>query len=129
MFTSREPGQFPRDPEPWVVTLTAVRRYNGKWRVWRGTAQDWDDACERAEAANPGWTTHTAGHVLRPKFNTPVNRILVEFRYSVRLGASLASMVQVFLNGHGGVDATPAEIEHARKVLTRLAALTEGSDK
>lgn len=38
-------------------------RANGQTRKWAGEAADWDDACERAEADNPGWTVHTCGIV------------------------------------------------------------------
>jgi hypothetical protein len=45
----------------WIVLLTSAKGHNGHWREWEGEATDFDDACEKAEAANKGWNTHTVG--------------------------------------------------------------------
>ncbi len=44
------------------ATLTHAP-HNGRYREWKGTAASWDDACEAAEDANPGWQVHTCGIV------------------------------------------------------------------
>lgn len=41
--------------------LVLLNKRGGHWREWRGDAADWDDACEKAAAENPGWEVHTAG--------------------------------------------------------------------
>lgn len=46
--------------ENFTAMLTPARA-NGQWRTWIGDADDWDDACDRAEKANPGWNVHTCG--------------------------------------------------------------------
>ena len=47
--------------ENYTATLTSNKGHNGKWRDWTGEAVDWDDACEKAEAANPGWSVYACG--------------------------------------------------------------------
>lgn len=114
-----------RDPEPWAVVLT--KGHNGHWREWRGIADDWDDALVRAELANPGWVAHTGGFIPRPEYDHPVNRVLVAFRQG--RFASLDWFLHEYCHDTDswlwdGTDAenpTPEEIDHARRVLTRLA--------
>lgn len=108
MFTSREPGQFPRDPEPWIHPVYE-NRYPEQHSFWVG--KTW-------------WFP-------RPKFNTPMNPILAALRANVGAGSDLAGQVRVFLNTSKldwsvMLGANDAQMEHARKVLARLAALREG---
>ena len=68
----------------------------------------------------------------REQFDTPVNRVLVTFRSAVRLaarahgerGLEYAVEEYLWLIEQSGYDKyyTPDEIDHARKVLTRLAS-------
>jgi len=48
--------------ETYAAILTPSRS-NGQTRKWSGEATDWDDACNRAEADNAGWSVHTCGIV------------------------------------------------------------------
>lgn len=92
----------------------------GRWREWRGIAASWDDAIEKAEAANPGWDVHTAGLDVENPRPEP-NPILVAFRgydASHRRALLRDRAWEFWLNT--GV----ADLQHradARKVLTRLA--------
>lgn len=95
MFTSRVPGQFPRDLHPYVW----LKNFNYKYQP-------------------------------RPQFNTPVNPVLREFwdcLYWSRVGTVALAIHWLEPNHWPGViedlEASPEQIEHARKVLTRLAAL------
>lgn len=123
MFTSREPGQFPRDPEPWVA--------------------EYDDGTDVRHATAEGVPTGVVfRHSPRPEFDTPVNPILVAFRNSSLTWDWKSSVFEIgfyhweVFGGfkawneedhalHSFTVATPEQIEHARKVLTHLARLEE----
>lgn len=46
------------------TAMLTPSRGRGSWRTWTGDAVDWDDACEWAAAANPGWDVHTCGETV-----------------------------------------------------------------
>lgn len=73
--------------------------------------------------ANPGWLgEERLTFAPRPEFaRPPVNRILKAFRTDNRERYTLSERAQLWLDTTTIGDFTPAEIDHARKVLTRLS--------
>lgn len=65
----------------------------------------------------------------RPEFDHPVNRILVAFREDAKQpGESLAETAEWYLLDLPESGNTPDEIDHARRVLTRIANMKEPSN-
>lgn len=105
-----------RDPYPWEIVVTAT-----------GTV--------RERIADPSWVTFWDAKTevcewapRRSQFDTPVNRVLVLFRKQLSPVVPLNLHIHGFLNGITRLASegfTIAEIDHARKVLTRLATLTK----
>lgn len=102
-----------RDPEPW-----ALRQANGT-----------DIRVARREDFMP--ITVGISFDPRPEFDHPVNRILSGVREDVAnsadLGHDVRATAEYWLSfsddwDKDGLTATPDEIDHARRVLTRLAA-------
>lgn len=100
-----------RDPEPWAC------------QGMHGGVQ-----CTK-RAAEP-WMLDRAGRVWAPRreqFDTPVNRVLVHFRqmHGFRTDAFLVQAATAWCASPDDMVKagayTPDEIDHARKVLTRLA--------
>lgn len=134
IYASKTPRDLNHDPMPWHVSLTPSRGGNGRWREWRGAASSWDDALVRAEDAHPGWTAHTGGLIPRPEFdhkqhNEP-NPILVEFRDVAGTHFPFAEDLDWWLKcledptfdyTASGYRWTRAHVDHARRVLERLA--------
>lgn len=88
-----------RDPEPWVDPLNRNR-----WGL--------------------GYKERFVWAPRRKQFDTPVNRVLAQFRNNLPYyGESLAESAEWWVSdlAHCTEGFTPDEIEHARKVLTRLA--------
>lgn len=123
-----------RDPKPWEADV--IKRgsfpYQYTPRRWRGAAKDWDDACEKAEAANPGYDVIQCGYLpRREQFDTPVNPILVAFRADLlpdSLATADAAMdwltdLSTLDWSRLNFDPTPEQIDHARRVLARLARM------
>lgn len=102
MFTSKEPGRFPRDPAPWLTKggLRFAHPVEG--------SGEWD---------------------FRPEFNTPVNPILSGLREDVEgsedFSHNTVSHAEFWLSILEDQEAfsTPEHIDHARKVLARLVVL------
>lgn len=116
MFTSKEPGQFPRDPEPYVLTLPYVTPRRAARVTFTG-----EQGGARVEFAP------------RPEFNTEANPILRDFRVILGLPSPRVNTTQTlaehWLECEDCMEydsPTTTQLNHARKVLTRLAALTEG---
>lgn len=115
---------------------------NNFQRVWSEAASDFDDACEKAEAANPGWNAYLYSPIVptdsRYQYGIlPANPILVEFREAVAAyGAETAledwldwlrlpwyDDTTITFPVGSPVPATVTEIAHAHRVLTLLASL------
>ena len=88
-----------RDPYPWLYSYG-------------------DRSASNSSSGSARWVPR------REQFDTPVNRVLEAFRAD-DAGEALAQTAIGWLNGGSMGDgyATPDEIDHARKVLTRLAAI------
>lgn len=104
-FSSREP--FNDDPKPWTDTSTGER------------------TSQRTGYMATGWAYEPRPEYNRPQ-NNPTNPILVEFRRSEPWDIAIDAALEL-----GWIDfkpipntATPAQRDHARKVLTRLANLS-----
>lgn len=119
LYSSREP--FNVDPKPYV-TYADDRRTDVRSKDWDIQS---DGAVEYARAYEP-----------RPEYdrpqNNPTNPILTEFRRSAPWDIAKAAAIEVrWLSGMRTAPvpatATYAQVNHARKVLTRLAALKEES--
>lgn len=120
MFTSKELGRFPRDPEPYVFIVKSIYVDQPSFGVRM--------SMQKARNGVIG------EHLPRPEFNTPVNPILAALRANVGAGSDLAGQVRVFLNTSKldwsvMLGANDAQMEHARKVLTRLVALGGGTNE
>ena len=122
------------DPEPWVTPYgrTSSEPVNGgdyqprpEFEPTRDPAPWTTDALGNSRAAEGGWGKRWSPR--REQFDTPVNRIMVEFRegwsHDPTYGAAnwLISLDDPTWDVRSVFDATPAEIDHARRVLTRLA--------
>ena len=55
------------EPEKWTVTVTIENGRTGRFREWRGSAADREDAIEQARAENPGWDAHNANPAVMGK--------------------------------------------------------------
>lgn len=98
-----------RDPEPWAT--------HGENNSWRSTTEEAHRILGDPAFYHPRFHTEWA-----PRDRNR-NRILIELR---ALGANLAGLTDTTVAYTIAamqmyVEATPAEVEHARKVLTRLA--------
>lgn len=130
IHSSRGARDFPLDPEPWLVTL-APRIANGRYRTWRGAADDWDDALARAEAANPTWTAYSGFRLPRPEYGfrepiAPRSNVLPAIRdevQSIWAGDTAEWLRQSILPDlpYGYLAEDPDEYEHAARVVARLA--------
>ena len=110
-FDPRPEFEPTRDPKPWED----------------GGSFSWDspgplEREERAEdCAVPRWAPR------RELFDTPVNPILVQLRGELQfVGTGTAERARSFLSDldrDWKADFTPEQIDHARRVLTRLAKL------
>lgn len=117
MFTSKEPGRFPRDPEPYEIFLGGFVPRRAARVTFTG-----EQGSVRIDFAP------------RPQFNTPVNWVLAHIREDWFGQADdhlpfvewLGSLSDTEKALEEWSHVTSEQIEHARKVLTRLAALTEG---
>lgn len=114
LYSSREP--FNDDPEPYV-TYADDRRTDVR-------SKDWD-------MQSDGAVEYVRVHDPRPEYNrpqnNPTNPILVELRRSDDYTCKVSDYLE-YLSGDvydwRGLD---SEKDHARKVLTRLAAFKEES--
>lgn len=118
MFTSKEPGRFPRDPQPYTLTLPHVTPQRAARVTFTG-----EQGGVRIDFAP------------RPEFNTPVNPILSGLREDVENSEDFThdtvSHAEFWLSILEDQEAfsTPEQIEHARKVLARLTALENGGSE
>lgn len=124
LYRSRRP--IHDDPEPWKVWLETAYKMHGH-REWRGAAEDWDDAMERAETAFPKFTALQAGEHPRPEYVreylAETNLILTEFRDGAGGVAERAAQYVAYLTDGDVYDwrGYPQEMrDHALRVLTRL---------
>lgn len=103
-----------RDPHPWLITGDGLTEADD----YRIASLDWTSFWD--------WDTQE-GHYRprRERFDTPVNPILVDCRsYWAHHGDKLTAWhAMEYLNicAIEKMDATPEQIDHARRVLTRLA--------
>ncbi|WP_442575906.1 hypothetical protein ACSBPH_01775 [Microbacterium sp. F51-2R] len=120
MFSSKTPRDLNRDPEPWKVWLETPYAMHGH-REWRGAADDWDDALVRAEDAYPRFQAYSAICMPRPEYDHPQhnepNGILVEFRSN----DDTRDPIDWLRYSEAAYFGPTAHIDHARRVLTRLA--------
>lgn len=95
----------PEDPEPWFYARSGVAKRT--------------DAQRKA-------APHLAHFIPRAEYRAPANPILVDFRNDPYRQEFGASVLDDYLSGLalGSMEALPEHIEHARKVLARLAALS-----
>jgi hypothetical protein len=127
IFGSRDPQTLNSDPEPWIVDPEPEGINHGidLWRVsdkWkRGYLSHGPSACGYIFSLRPEFT---------PTLAHPHNPILAAFRYS------RPEFRLEFLSGTDGAcwiaedlapEATPDQIDHARRVLTRLAKWKENA--
>lgn len=127
MFASKTPRDLNSDPTPYVI--------KGENNTWRETVSQGEFFIANADVYAP---RITARFDPRPEFdhvqhNEP-NPILVEFRrvhnlpHLTAAGAPWLARHWI-LNWHihreGHDDASDAQIEHAHRVLTRIARFTE----
>lgn len=127
------------DPEPWVNPKAGTR-----YSTEGGLLRDYLPRPEFEPTRDPlPWYLdgnlvaptlradhrRDAGYVWAPRreqFDTPVNRVLVFFRdyYEARMvPLAVAARNAASVVDEMAADYTPDEIEHARRVLTRLARL------
>ena len=115
-FDPRPEFNVTRDKRPWDASRSRPSSL-GQIREWRRFA---------SRAEGEGW-----GQIVefdpRPECDHPVNRILAAFRESrdSRFYDAQHALEEIEL---GLVVATPDEIDHARRVLTRLANMKESSN-
>lgn len=117
-FDPRPEFNVTRDKRPWDASRSRPSSF-GQIREWRRFA---------SRAEGEGW-----GQIVefdpRPECDHPVNRILVAFREDVKqLGESLLATAEWYLLDLPQSGNTPDEIDHARRVLTRLANMKESSN-
>ena len=117
-FDPRPEFNVTRDKRPWDASRSRPSSL-GQIREWRRFA---------SRAEGEGW-----GQIVefdpRPEYDHPVNRILVAFREDVKQpGESLLATAEWYLLDLPQSRNTPDEIDHARRVLTRLANMKESSN-
>lgn len=124
IYRSRPP--INDDPEPWKVWLETGYAMHGH-REWRGAADDWDDAIDRAEQVFPKFTALSAGNIPRHEYErrhlAEPNAILVEFRQGSGGVAERAAQYVTYLSEGDVYDwrEYPEEMHgHALRVLARL---------
>lgn len=124
IFASRTPESMNTDPEPW-----ALRHYDGDVRP-RG----WEECQKR-----PEWhdRENSLDYLPRPEFTPktthPANPALVEFRYLWSGQPDMLDIADYWVaeqlesDGENAPmhDYTPEQVDHARRVLSRLAHLTK----
>lgn len=131
IFKSR---QVNLDPEPWVAEF-GTDRYILPDDTSKATV--YDPRPEFEPTRDPWPYTHTGGsrHAFpgtldgerlvwaprREQFDTPVNRVLGEFRECDGDPVAWLLWLDQTPISQMGVDPTPEEVDHARRVLTRLA--------
>jgi hypothetical protein len=100
-----------RDPYPW-----ACQALHDKGSCGRRAAQPY-----QLDRVGRAWAPR------REQFDTPVNPILVTFRWAVTISARTApSLAREWIENpyyQHSLTVSPDQIEHARKVMTRLASL------
>lgn len=130
MFASKTPSDHNQDPEPYVVT------YNGEnaRRVTAAYASMLDTPFENNYDERVEMSSHPRPEFDLAQHNEP-NPVLTAFRQIDAGRGEYADWVRDFderpefwTRGHNGTPSrfpqyTPAQVAHARRVLSRLAAL------